>query len=107
PSVFADVIGELVAEGAIPEGVVSVLVADREVSEGLVTNPKVDHITFTGSTAVGRRIMALAGDRVAKVSLELGGKSAAIVLDDADLATVMAALPMGGCMQSGQACIAL
>ncbi|MBB4137450.1 aldehyde dehydrogenase [Gordonia humi] len=107
PSVFADVVGELVAEGRIPEGVVSVLAADREVSETLVTNPEVDHITFTGSTAAGRRIMALAADRVAKVSLELGGKSAAIVLDDADLNSVMQFLPMGGCMQSGQACIAL
>ncbi|MCF3939671.1 aldehyde dehydrogenase [Gordonia tangerina] len=107
PSIFADVVGELVAEGVIPEGVLSVLVADREVSESLVTNPKVDHITFTGSTATGRRIMNLASERVAKVSLELGGKSAAIILDDADLNTVMQALPMGGCMQSGQACIAL
>lgn len=107
PSVFADVIAELVDEGRIPAGVVSVLAADREVSESLVRNADVDHITFTGSTAVGRRIMAVASERVAKVSLELGGKSAAIVLDDADLASVMQALPMGGCMQSGQACIAL
>ncbi|MGW0039451.1 aldehyde dehydrogenase [Gordonia sp. NPDC003376] len=107
PSVFADVVGDLVAEGVVPEGVLSVLVADRDVSEQLVTNPWVDHITFTGSTATGRRIMSLAGERVAKVSLELGGKSAAIILDDADLNTVMAALPMGGCMQSGQACVAL
>ncbi|MBD0863371.1 aldehyde dehydrogenase [Gordonia sp. zg691] len=107
PSVFADVVAELVSEGAIPEGVLSVLVADREVSESLVVNPKVDHITFTGSTSVGKRIMSLAADRVAKVSLELGGKSAAIILDDADLNTVMANLPMAGCMQSGQACVAL
>ncbi|MFC8529886.1 aldehyde dehydrogenase [Nocardia sp. NPDC057227] len=107
PSVFADVIAELVAEGRIPEGVVSVLCADREVSETLVTNPDVDHITFTGSTVAGRRIMALAAERVAGVSLELGGKSAAIILDDADLNTVLQTLPMGGCMQSGQACIAL
>ena len=107
PSVFADVIGDLVAAGRIPEGVVSVLVADREVSETLVTNPDVDHVTFTGSTVAGRRIMSLAADRVAKVSLELGGKSAAIILDDADLNTVLANAPMGGCMQSGQACIAL
>ncbi|MGB3602268.1 aldehyde dehydrogenase [Gordonia sp. (in: high G+C Gram-positive bacteria)] len=107
PSVFADVIAELVAEGRIPEGVVSVVVADRDVSESLVANPAVDHITFTGSTLVGRRIMAVASERIAKVSLELGGKSAAIVLDDADLASVMQALPMGGCLQSGQACIAL
>ena len=107
PSVFADIIAELVDEGRIPEGVVSVLCADREVSETLVTNPDVDHITFTGSTAAGRRIMSLAGERIARVSLELGGKSAAIILDDADLDHVLQTLPMGGCMQSGQACIAL
>lgn len=107
PSVFADVIGDLVERGLIPEGVVSVLCADREVSESLVTNPDVDHITFTGSSAAGRRIMALASERIARVSLELGGKSAAIILDDADLGHVLQTLPMGGCMQSGQACIAL
>ncbi|WP_019925278.1 aldehyde dehydrogenase [Nocardia sp. BMG111209] len=107
PSVFADVIAELVAEQRIPEGVVSVLVADREVSEALVTDPDVDRITFTGSTAAGRRIMSLAGERIARVALELGGKSAAIILDDADLNHVVQSLPMGGCMQSGQACIAL
>ncbi|AHH19856.1 aldehyde dehydrogenase [Nocardia nova SH22a] len=107
PAVFADVIAELVDEGRLPEGVVSVLIADREVSETLVTNPGIDHITFTGSTAAGRRIAALASDRIARVSLELGGKSAAIILDDADLNHVLQSLPMGGCMQSGQACIAL
>ncbi|MBS9375047.1 aldehyde dehydrogenase [Rhodococcus sp. B50] len=107
PSVFADIIAELVEEGYIPEGVLSVLCADREVSETLVTNPEVDHVTFTGSTVAGRRIMSLAGERIARVSLELGGKSAAIILDDADIDHVVQSLPMGGCMQSGQACIAL
>lgn len=107
PSVFADVIADLVAQRRIPKGVVSVLCADRDVSETLVTNPDVDHITFTGSTAAGRRIMSLASERIAKVSLELGGKSAAIILDDADLDHVLQSLPMGGCVQSGQACIAL
>ncbi|WP_109529517.1 MULTISPECIES: aldehyde dehydrogenase [Nocardia] len=107
PAVFADIIAELVAEGRIPEGVVSVLIADREVSETLVANPDVDHITFTGSTAAGRRIAALASERIARVSLELGGKSAAVILDDADLNHVLQSLPMGGCLQSGQACIAL
>ena len=107
PSVFADVIAEFVAAGRIPEGVVSVVAADREVSETLVTNPKVDHVTFTGSTGAGKRIMALAADRVAKVSLELGGKSAAIILDDADLNNLLSNAVMGGCLQSGQACIAL
>lgn len=107
PSVFADIIAELVDEGRIPEGVVSVLCADRDVSETLVTNPDVDHVTFTGSTAAGRRIMSLAGERIARVSLELGGKSAAIILDDADINHVVQSLPMGGCLQSGQACVAL
>ena len=106
PSVFADVIGDLVAADGFRRG------GQRPggrpgVSETLVTNPDVDHVTFTGSTVAGRRIMSLAADRVAKVSLELGGKSAAIILDDADLNTVLANAPMGGCMQSGQACIAL
>lgn len=107
PSVFADIIGELVDEGVIPTGVVSVLCADREVSETLVANPDVDHVTFTGSTVAGRRVMAVAAERVARVSLELGGKSAAIVLDDADIDHVLQSLPMGGCVQSGQACVAL
>lgn len=107
PSVFADVLGELVAEGRIPEGVISVVCADREASEALVTNPDVDHITFTGSTATGRHIMSLAADRVARVSLELGGKSAAIILDDADLNHVATSLPLGSCMQSGQGCVLL
>ncbi|SEC11473.1 betaine-aldehyde dehydrogenase [Rhodococcus pyridinivorans] len=107
PCIFADVIAELVEQGRIPEGVVSVVCADREVSETLVTNPDVDHVTFTGSTAAGRRIMALASERIARVSLELGGKSAAIILDDADIDHVLQTLPMGGCLQTGQACIAL
>ena len=107
PSIYADVIAELTSEGILPPGVMSVVCADREVSETLVANPDVDHISFTGSTVAGRRIMAVGAERVAKISLELGGKSAAIVLDDADLSHVMQSLPMGGCVQSGQACVAL
>jgi acyl-CoA reductase-like NAD-dependent aldehyde dehydrogenase len=106
-AIFADTIAELTAEGALPAGVVSIVTADRGTSESLVANPEVDHVTFTGSTAAGRRIMEVASSRVASVGLELGGKSAAIILDDADLGHVMTSLPMAGCMQSGQACIAL
>ncbi|ODU07635.1 MAG: aldehyde dehydrogenase [Pseudonocardia sp. SCN 72-86] len=107
PSILADVLADLTAERVLPEGLVSVLCAGREASEALVAHPEVDHVTFTGSTDVGRRIMAVASERIARVSLELGGKSAAVVLDDADLDVVAASLPMGGCGSSGQACIAL
>ncbi|HTK62244.1 MAG TPA: aldehyde dehydrogenase family protein, partial [Pseudonocardia sp.] len=82
--------GYLIAEIAeavgLPAGVVNVVTADREVSELLVTDPRVDKISFTGSTLAGRRIASLCGDRIARCTLELGGKSAAVILDDADLA---------------------
>lgn len=73
-------------EVGIPKGVVNVLPGfGEDVGEELVRNPGVDKVAFTGSTAVGRRIMALASDQLKKVTLECGGKSANIVLDDADL----------------------
>lgn len=81
--------GYLVAEAAeaagLPPGVLNVLTADREVSELLVRDPQVDKIAFTGSTAAGRRIGAICGERIARFTLELGGKSAAVILDDMDL----------------------
>jgi aldehyde dehydrogenase (NAD+) len=89
----------------IPPGVVNVLTSSSvEVGEALTTDPRVDMVTFTGSTPVGRRIMAAASDTVKKVFLELGGKSALIVLDDADLAL---AGMIGGftiCSHAGQGC---
>ncbi|MCO5397809.1 aldehyde dehydrogenase [Ralstonia soli] len=72
-------------EVGLPPGVVNVVTADRDVSEMLVRNPNVDKITFTGSTAAGRSISAAAAGRIARVTLELGGKSAALVLDDYDI----------------------
>ena len=82
--------GYLVAEVAeavgLPPGVLNVVTADREVSELLVRDPRVDKITFTGSTAAGRRIASMCGERIARCTLELGGKSAAVILDDMDLA---------------------
>lgn len=78
---------EICEEVGLPPGVVNVITADRDVSEALVRHPSVDKITFTGSTAAGRRIASIAGDRVARVTLELGGKSPAIVLDDYDIET--------------------
>src|SRR6185503_5014917 len=71
----------------LPPGVLNVVTADREVSELLVRDPGVDKITFTGSTAAGRRIASICGERIARCTLELGGKSAAVILDDMDIAT--------------------
>ncbi|WP_321800541.1 aldehyde dehydrogenase [Caballeronia sp. J97] len=78
---------EICEEIGLPPGVINVVTADRDVSEELVRHHGVDKITFTGSTAAGRRIASIAGDRVARVTLELGGKSPAIVLDDYDIET--------------------
>jgi aldehyde dehydrogenase (NAD+) len=103
--------GYLVAEAAqeigLPPGVLNVLTADRAVSELLVRDPRVDKITFTGSTAAGRRIASLCGERIARVTLELGGKSAAVILDDADLANVAATISGAECMMTGQVCSSL
>ena len=70
---------------ACPPGVLNIVPAGREVGEHLVTHPGVDKIAFTGSTAAGRKIAALCGEQLKRCTLELGGKSAAILLDDADL----------------------
>ncbi|HWD52258.1 MAG TPA: aldehyde dehydrogenase [Acidimicrobiales bacterium] len=97
---------EWIDEAGLPDGVVSVLPADREVGEHLVSHPGVDRVAFTGSTAAGRRIGAICGEQIKRVGLELGGKSAAIVLDDADLTETVAGLRFASFMNSGQACAA-
>ncbi len=99
-------LGALFVEAGLPEGVLSVVPADRAVSEYLVTHPGVDKVSFTGSTAAGRRVGSLATERLKRVSLELGGKSAAIVLDDVDLAASAFMIAYSGLMNSGQACVA-
>ena len=103
--------GYLIAEAAeaagLPAGVLNVVTADREVSELLVRDPRVDKITFTGSTAAGRRIASICGMRIARVTLELGGKSAAVILDDADIETTAQALAQAECLVSGQVCASL
>jgi len=103
--------GYLIAEAAeaagLPAGVLNVVTADREVSELLVRDPRVDKITFTGSTAAGRRIASICGDRIARCTLELGGKSAAVILDDADIAATAATLSQAECFLSGQVCSSL
>ncbi|GAB3199654.1 aldehyde dehydrogenase [Nocardioides hungaricus] len=97
---------ELLQEAGVPAGVVNIVAAGREVGEHLVAHPGVDKVAFTGSTAAGRRIAAVCGEQLKRVSLELGGKSAAIVLDDADLAATMEGLKFTALMNSGQACVA-
>src|SRR5439155_5177172 len=74
-----------VDEAGLPDGVINIVPAGREVSSYLVTHPGVDKISFTGSTAAGRWIGEACGRLLRPVTLELGGKSAAIILDDADL----------------------
>jgi aldehyde dehydrogenase (NAD+) len=102
----ATAIGRIIAEETdIPPGVVNIVTAGdkAEVGEVLTGDPRVDMISFTGSTGVGRRIMARGADTLKRVFLELGGKSANIILDDADLASSVGAGAMT-CVHSGQGC---
>ncbi|MBM9465575.1 aldehyde dehydrogenase [Aeromicrobium sp. YIM 150415] len=94
------------AEAGLPEGVLNIVPADREAAQSLIEHPQVDKLAFTGSTAVGQMLMRAAANRVARVTLELGGKSAAVVLPDADAEVVAkAVLPMA-LVVNGQLCIA-
>jgi aldehyde dehydrogenase (NAD+) len=99
-------LAEMIQQVGLPEGVVSVLPGGTDVGEALVRHPGVDKIAFTGSSAIGRRIAALCGEQLKRVSLELGGKSAAIILDDADIDKTVAGLKTAGLMNNGQACVA-
>ena len=105
--VSAYLLAEIAEEIGLPAGVVNVVTADREVSELLVTDPRVDKITFTGSTAAGRRIGSIVGGRIGRMTLELGGKSAAIVLDDADIEATARSLARSEINMTGQACLSL
>lgn len=100
-------LADAIAEAELPSGVANVLPGDGTVGERLVAHPHVDMVTFTGSGAIGSRIGAVCGESLRKVCLELGGKSAAIVLEDADLAEAAPFLGAGIFRGSGQACIAL
>jgi aldehyde dehydrogenase (NAD+) len=99
-------LGELIANHTdIPAGVVNVLSSpDAAVGAALTTSPDVDVITFTGSTATGRKIMAAASETVKRVFLELGGKSAVIMLDDADFATAGMFAAFSMVTHAGQGC---
>ena len=99
-------LGRLVAEHTdIPAGVVNVVTpSSTDVAARLTTDPRVDMVSFTGSTSTGRAIMAAAAPTLKKVFLELGGKSAAIVLDDADVSASAAATAFAACIHAGQGC---
>ncbi|MBQ1445004.1 MAG: aldehyde dehydrogenase [Renibacterium sp.] len=100
-------LGELALQAGIPEGVLTVLPGKGSVvGERFVSHPLVRKIVFTGSTAVGKRIMAGCADQVKRLTLELGGKSANIVFADADLEAAAAAAPGGAFDNAGQDCCA-
>ncbi|SBS71077.1 Geranial dehydrogenase [uncultured Mycobacterium sp.] len=99
-------VAEMVERAGLPDGVVSVIPGGREAGDALVRHPGVDKIAFTGSSATGRHIASVCGEQLKRYSLELGGKSAAIVLDDARIDKTVAGLKMASLMNNGQACVA-
>lgn len=103
----AYIIAECAEEVGLPPGVLNLVPAQREASDHLVCNPGVDKVGFTGSTAAGRRIGSVCGERIARVTLELGGKSAAIVLDDFPIEQAAGILTGTICTMSGQVCATL
>lgn len=101
------ILGRLIAEHTdIPAGVVNVIVSSRlDVAQYLTTAPAIDSVAFTGSTQTGRAVMASAAAGLKRVSLELGGKSASIILDDVDIAATVPVVAGMACFNAGQSCI--
>ncbi|MEV0972407.1 aldehyde dehydrogenase family protein [Microtetraspora glauca] len=102
-------LGAIAAEHTdIPPGVLNVVTtSDNNVAQLLATHEDVDAVTLTGSTGTGRKVMAAAADTVKRVTLELGGKSAALLLDDAPLEAIVPGLAGGVCFHAGQGCTQL
>lgn len=98
-------LAELFREAGLPEGVLSVVTGPSSVGDHLVSHPEVDKISFTGSTEVGKHIAGIAARNLTRCSLELGGKSAAIILEDADVAANAGTMVFSALMNSGQACV--
>ena len=103
----AYVMSEICEKVGLPPGVFNMISADREVSELLVRHPGVDKVTFTGSTEAGRRIASICGERIARCTLELGGKSAAVILDDYDVGQAAQTIAGAAPFLSGQVCSSL
>lgn len=103
----AYLLAECIQEAGLPPGVFNVVPAGRETGDYLVRHPGIDKISFTGSTAAGRHIMAACAERMARCSFELGGKSAAIVMEDADMSQVLQSLAPFSMPITGQVCFSL
>jgi acyl-CoA reductase-like NAD-dependent aldehyde dehydrogenase len=97
-------LGDLFQKAGLPEGVLNIVPAQRGASEHLVRHSGVDKVSFTGSTGAGQRIGALCGNDIRRCTLELGGKSAAILLEDADLDAAIAAVRSVSLRNTGQVC---
>lgn len=97
-------VAEAALEAGVPAGVINIVAADRAAGAYLVSHPGVDKVAFTGSTAAGRKIAAVCGEMLRPVTLELGGKSAAVLLDDVDLGIFLPGIPMASMLNNGQAC---
>jgi acyl-CoA reductase-like NAD-dependent aldehyde dehydrogenase len=98
------ILAECAEAAGLPAGVINMVPAERAASDYLVRRPAVDKVSFTGSSAAGRRIASVCGERIARFTLELGGKSAAIVLDDFDIGEAAAHLGPSLCQLTGQVC---
>ncbi|MEO8144650.1 MAG: aldehyde dehydrogenase family protein [Betaproteobacteria bacterium] len=104
----AFILAEVIEAAGLPKGVFNLVTGfGPAAGEALVKHPQVDMISFTGSTRAGKRISEVAAQTVKRVALELGGKSASVILDDADLATAVKGTVSGCYLNSGQTCTAL
>mgnify|MGYP001765626078 CR=1 FL=1 len=100
-------LAEIIHDAGVPPGVFNLVTGyGPEIGEALATHPEVDMVSFTGSTGAGKRVSQLAAATVKRVALELGGKSAGIVLDDADFGVAVKAVVNHCCLNSGQTCTA-
>jgi aldehyde dehydrogenase (NAD+) len=99
-------LAEIFDEAGLPKGVLSIVPAGREVGEYLVRHPGIDKVSFTGSTLAGKKIATACGENLKRFSLELGGKSAAVLLDDVNLDEALPMLLPNSLMNNGEACIA-
>ncbi|BAW24120.1 aldehyde dehydrogenase [Pseudomonas putida] len=103
----AYIIAEAAEQIGLPPGVLNLVTAHRETADHLVRNPGVDKVSFTGSVAAGQRIATVCGQRIGRYTLELGGKSAAIVLDDYDIGQAAKVLASTITLSAGQVCATL
>ncbi len=98
------IVAEAALEAGVPPGVLNWVAANRDIGAYLVAHPGIDKVAFTGSTAAGRGIAKVCGEMLRPVTLELGGKSAAILLEDANLDAFLPAVPLVSLLNNGQAC---